>query len=44
MIRNNQTDILYMTHTASNGIKMSTSVNQEGRFLVDDGYLKSNLN
>ena len=41
IIRDNQTGVLYMTYIAGTGMGLTVMVDQEGKPLVDEDYLKS---
>lgn len=44
IIRDNQTGVLYMAHSAGAGSGLTVMVDQEGKPLVDVDYLKSKPN
>ncbi|GKV65315.1 MULTISPECIES: DUF6440 family protein [Sporosarcina] len=43
VIRDNQTGVLYMSHSAGYGLGLTALVDQEGKPLLDDEYIESKL-
>ncbi|WP_301108017.1 DUF6440 family protein [Sporosarcina sp.] len=43
VILDNQTGVLYMSHSAGYGLGLTAMVDQEGRPMLDEEYIKTNL-